>query len=264
MNDIKIIKKLRERTGAGMVDCQKALAEAAGDLDKAVEILRKKGLEKAGKKAERETQEGLIAIAQQDQKVALVTLNCETDFVARNQEFIKAVNDLAQELLISDPEEFKKWAEAKIKNELIIKIGENIQLGDFVVLTGEVIGSYLHSNKKVAALVILSGGDQALAIDLAMQVAAMSPKYLEPAAVPADEIEKEKEIYREQLKNEGKPENVIAKIIEGKLNKFYSEVCLLKQPFIKDDEITVEQLIKQKGSSGGGDIKIIRFLRYQI
>lgn len=255
--DTKLITKLRELTGAGMVDCKAALKEADNDIDKAVEILRKKGVMKAAKKLDRTTKEGVIAITQEGNKAAIVGLACETDFVARNDDFIKTVEEFTQKLLETGEDEFRSWAEARIKNELIVKIGENIQLAFFKVIEGEAIGTYLHSNKKIAAAVILSQEDKELAVDLAMQVAAMSPKYLKPEDVLAEELEKEKEIYREQLKDEGKPENVLDKIIEGKLSKYYQEVCLLKQPFIKDDKINIEELINEK-------VEVIEFIRYQI
>jgi elongation factor Ts len=259
MSDLQTVKQLREQTGAGMMDCQKALAEAGGDLSQAVEILRKKGLEKAGKKAERSTKEGLIALAKEGNKVAVVGLACETDFVARNEDFIQAVKEMSQKLLTTDLESFKTWAEEKIKNELIVKIGENMRLSASEVLIGEVIGTYLHSNKKVAAAVVLTGGSEELAVDLAMQVTAMSPKYLKPEDIPAEELAKEKEIYREQMAAQGvdnKPEVVKEKIIEGKLGKYYAEVCLLKQQFIKDDKMTVEQLLDEA--------EVVKFSRYSI
>ncbi|MBI5621928.1 elongation factor Ts [Candidatus Falkowbacteria bacterium] len=250
------IKKLRETTGAGMVDCQKALDEAGGDLTAAVDILRKKGLEKAGKKAERATSEGMIAMAREGKKVAVASLRCETDFVARNSDFGAAVAEFASQLLTVSADEFKTWAEEKIKNELIVKIGENLQLGDFGVLEGDVVGVYLHSDKKQAAVVVLSGGTAAQANDLAMQVVAMSPSYIRPEDVPAEVIAKEKEIYVEQMAGENKPAEVLQKIIEGKLQKFYMETCLLKQPFIKDDSQTVEQCL--------GNATVNEFQRYSI
>jgi len=260
MIDTKLITKLRELTGAGIADCKAALEESDSDLDKAVEALRKKGVLKAAKKSDRATNEGVISIAQGDKKVATVGLACETDFVARTDDFIKTVDEFSVKLLEVGQGEFKNWAEEKIKNELVVKIGENIQLIDSEVVEGEVIGSYLHSNKKVAAVVVMSGGSQELANDLAMQVTAMSPQYLKPADVPAEEIEKEKEIYREQLKAENKPEAMRDKIIPGKLDKYYQSVCLLKQAFIKDDKITVEELIKQQSQGA----EVIKFSRYQI
>ncbi len=258
--DTKVITKLRELTGAGIADCKVALEESNGDIEKAVEILRKKGAVKASKKADRLTKEGVIAVVKEGNRVAIVGLACETDFVARNEDFGKTVSEFAQKLLTEGQPTFKAWAEDKIKNELIVKIGENIQLVIAEIIKGEVIGTYLHSNKKIVSVVVLSSGNRELAIDLAMQIAAMSPKYIKPEDIQAQEIEKEKEIYREQLKGEGKPEAMWDKIIPGKLNKYYQEVCLLKQAYIKDDKITIEQLIKKQGD----DIQVLKFSRFQI
>lgn len=256
MATVEQIKQLRERTGAGMTDCQKALVQANDDFNVAIELLRKKGLEKADKKAERTTKEGVIALAITPDKIAAVTLTCETDFVARNQEFLAAVQELANQLLTLPADQFAAVADAKIKNELIVKIGENMQLGAHGVTTGAVLGSYLHSNRKAAAVVALAGGTPELANDIAMHITAMSPKYLNPADVPAAELEKEKEIYRAQLKEEGKPDEIIEKALGGKVNKFYAEACLLKQQFIKDEDRTIEQLLN--------GVKITSFARYQV
>ena len=258
--DTSQVTKLRELTGAGISDCKAALDEAGNNLDKAVEILRKKGAIKAAKKSDRVTKEGVMAIAKQKNKVAIVGLACETDFVARSEDFIKFVNDVAQELLSVGRDEFNNKAQAKIKSELMVKLGENIQLSVADIIEGEVIGIYLHSNKKVAAVVVLNGGTQGLAAELAMQVTAMSPKYIKPEDIPVEEIAKEKEIYQEQLKAEGKPVGMWEKIIPGKLNKFYQEVCLIKQAYIKDDKISVENFIKQQGK----EIEVVKFSRYQI
>ena len=254
--DLKLVSQLRDQTGAGINDCQKALVEAEGDLTKAIEILRKKGEVKAAKKADRAAKEGVVALSRAGDKIAAVALACETDFAARNEEFVAAANFLAQELLTKDEASFKESADVKIKNELVVKIGENIQLADYRILTGPVIGTYIHFDKKNAGVVILDGGDEALASDIAMQVVAMSPKYLNPEAVPAEIIEKEKEIYREQLKGEGKPEAIWEKILVGKLAKFYAENCLLNQSYIKDEDKTIADLL------GGATVK--EFARLQI
>lgn len=240
--DIKLVSQLREKTGAGLGDCKAALEEAGGDLDKALEIMRKKGEVKAAKKADRTTKEGIVAIAKSGNKTAVVALACETDFVSRGEAFQSAVNAMADKLLNSSEEEFKSWADKQIK-ELVLKIGENIQLSAFGVFDGAVVGQYIHSNKKVAGIVVLSGGEQSVAEDIAMQIAAMSPKWLKPEEVDADVLAKEKEIYREQLLGEGKPEAMIDKITEGKLNKFYEENCLLNQVFIKDDGKKIKDLL---------------------
>ncbi|HLC89493.1 MAG TPA: translation elongation factor Ts [Patescibacteria group bacterium] len=262
--DTQLITQLREMTGAGIADCKMALEEANSDLEKAIAILRQKGSVKAAKKAERATNEGVIAMAKDKDKVALVGLACETDFVSQNSDFVATVNDFAQKLLTIELAEFEKIAQEKIQNELIVKIGENIKLAFAEVITGELIGVYLHSNKKLASALVLSGGNSELASVLAMQITAMSPKYVAPENIPPAEIEKEKAIYREQLKNEGKNEAMWDKIIPGKLNKYYAEVCLLNQPFIKDDKMIVGDLIKQTAKTMGEEIKVEKFTRYQI
>lgn len=255
--DLKTITQLRDRTGAGIADCKSALDESNGNIDQAIEILRKKGGLKAEKKSGRQTNEGVVAFVRSGNKVAAVTLACETDFVAKNENFIASASDYAQKLLTVGTEDFKSWAEENIKAELVIKIGENIQLGDFGIIEGEVIGVYLHSNKKTGAVVVLTGGDEEVANDMAMQVVAMSPKYLKPADVPASEIEKEKEIYRDQMKDENKPADIVEKIIEGKLNKFYNEVCLNNQQFIKDDSKKISDLL-------GADESIKEFKKFSV
>lgn len=258
--DTQAITKLREITGAGIADCKMALEESNGDLNGAVEIMRKKGSIKAAKKSDRATKEGVISLLKKNNKVAVAGLACETDFVSRNQDFINVVSEFSNSLAnAASIEDFKTSADQKIKDELIVKIGENLQLSICDIVEGEVVGTYLHSNKKVAAVVVLTAGTQELANDLAMQIVAMSPKYIKPEDVDKAEIEKEKEIYREQLKGEGKSEAIWPKIIEGKVNKFFTEVCLLKQPFIKDDKISIEKLLEQ---NGGGEI--VSFKRYQI
>jgi elongation factor Ts len=260
MLDTKLITQLRDLTGAGIGDCREALFESENDINKAVEFLRKKGSVKAAKKSERQTKEGVIAIAGKIGKIAISGLACETDFVSRNQDFVDTVGKFSEYLLENGEENFKAWAESKIKDELIMKIGENIQLSEFRVFEGKVIGTYLHSNKKVAAAIVLSGGTVELATDLAMQIAAMSPKYIKPEDIPAEVIEKEKEIYQEQLKTEGKPQAMWEKIIPGKLNKYYEDVCLIKQTFIKDDKKKIEDLIAQSGQG----IEVLVFHRFQI
>ncbi len=244
MSNLELVKKIRQATGAGMSDINKALAEANGDEAKAVEILRKAGQKIAAKKADREIKEGAIAFAEDAGKLAVVALGCETDFVARNPDFIAQVQELANELLKRGKDDFSVWANDKIQNDLIVKIGENLQLVSFELIESAVMGHYLHSNRKVAAVVTLKSGTQEIARDIAMHAAAMSPKYLQPTEVPAELVDKEKEIYTEQLKNEGKPEAMWDKIIPGKVAKFYSEICLLQQAYVKDDKQSVEQYLK--------------------
>jgi elongation factor Ts len=241
MADLELIKKVREQTGAGMVDVKRALEESGDDAVKAVEILRKAGQKIAEKKSSRTSKEGVIALSAAAGILAVVKVSCETDFVARNQDFIDTVQTFADKLLILGVEEFKLWADTEIKNNLIVKIGENIQLVGAEIIGGPVLGYYLHSNRKIASVVILGAGTENVAREIAMHVTAMSPKYLQPEEVDADVLAKEKEIIAEQLKNEGKPAEMIEKISQGKLQKFYSEVCLLQQPYIKDDKLSVEK-----------------------
>lgn len=254
--DLKTISRLREKTGAGISDCKSALTEADGDMEKAVGVLRKKGEIKADKKSDRATNEGLIALALQNGRIAVVAVACETDFVSCGEDFIESVNELARKLLTMDLGSFRAWAEDFIKSELAAKVGENIRLVDFSVIQGEVIGSYLHANKKIASVVSLIGGSSELADEIAMQVAAMSPLYLSPETVSQDVVAKEKEIYKAQLKRAGKPEAIWEKVIQGKLNKFFEEVCLTEQAYIKDDAKKIKDLL--------GEVEIKEFKRYQI
>lgn len=255
---LELIKEIRQITGAGISDVKVALDEAQGDRAKAIEILRKRGQKIAAKKSDREIKEGVIAFATGDNKVAVVSLGCETDFVARNEDFQNAVTALAEKLLSLGADEFKDWSTKYIQDELIVKIGENLSLINADILTGNVIGTYLHSNKKVASVVVLSSGSQEIAKEVAMHIAAMAPKYLRPDEVPSAELEKEKEIYAEQLKKEGKPEDMLAKILEGKVKKYYSEVCLLNQLYIKDDKKSIEQFLKDNNA------QIEKFVYYSL
>lgn len=242
------IKQLREKTGAGMVECKKALDEAGGDIDKAVEIIRKKGGAKAAKKADRMTGEGLVAVAITDdnKKISVVKVLCETDFVARNDDFRIFANDVAKAGLTGSSEEYFNQR----KEEVILKVGENLTLGGSEVETGEFIAFYVHSNFKLASVVVFNKMiDVELANGIAMHAVAMAPAYLRPEDVSAEEVEKEKDIYREQLSKEGKPAEMIEKILNGKVSKYYEDVCLLKQLYIKDDKKSVEQVLKETDAS---------------
>ncbi|MEA2088562.1 MAG: translation elongation factor Ts [Patescibacteria group bacterium] len=253
------IRKLREITGAGIVDCKKALDEANGDINKAVEIMRKKGGAKAAKKAGRETNEGLIdiVVSNDNKKCSIVKVLCETDFVARNQDFKNFVKDTVSAGLENSSEEYFNSK----KEAMVLKIGENLTFGKGEQLTGEYIVFYVHSNNKAGSAVVFNKkADETLAANIAMQVVAMSPNYVAPEDVPIEEQEKEKEIYREQLKKEGKPEQIIDKILIGKINKYFAEVCLLRQIFIKDDKKSIEQIMKETDP----ELKIIKFIKYSL
>jgi len=246
------VKALRDKTGCGMMACQKALKETNGNTEEAMELLRKKGEAKAGEKSERAAGEGVIAVSG---RTALV-LNCETDFVARNEDFQAYAQELA-DVAASDGADAAKALFEEKKGEKVAAIGENLVLGAIQTIEGgDTVGSYVHSNKKVAALVALEGGSEEAARDVAMHATAMDPLVANPEDVPADSIEKEKAIYREQLINEGKPEQIIDKIIEGKVNKFCAERALSSQAFVKDPSQTVAQYL--------GDGKLVGFVRLAV
>lgn len=261
------IKQLREKTGAGIVDCKNALEEANQDFDEAVEILRKKGIAKAYKRSDKEANEGVVKVATNEDstKGYIVEFNSETDFVAKNQDFqnfADKVINLVQNKEPADVEELKQLSldDGTVQEELdnlsgVIK--EKLQIGKMETLSGSTVGAYSHMGGKIGVLVALDTADHKdLATDVAMHIAASNPSYIKPEDVPQEEIDKEKEVYREELKQEGKPEDIIEKILEGKINKYYEEVCLLKQEYIKEDKKKVEEVL--------GDIKVENFLRYSI
>ncbi len=262
------IKELRDLTGAGIVDCKKALEESGGDIEKAVEILRKKGISKAAKRSERETSEGVVKfIVSTDSKEGyMVKLGSETDFVARNEKFQAFADNVLDIIAKNKPKTLDELFSLKME-DLTVKdtidtmsgvIGEKLEIVDFKVLESEgTVSGYSHMDGRICVLVALDKADQEdLARDIAMHIAASNPKYMSPEEVPAEEVDKEKDVYREQLKKEGKPEEMIEKILVGKVNKYYEEVCLLKQEFIKDDKKKVEQIL--------GDSKIERFSRLSL
>ncbi len=260
------IKELRERTGAGMVDCKKALDEAGNDIEKAIEILRKKGISKAAKRSERDASEGLVKLGTSDDKTEayILELKSETDFVARNEKFQKLADDILLVIKNNKPasrEELLKMdlngssIEEQI-NSLSGVIGEKIELGQIALINGKTVASYSHLGGKIGVLVALDQENQELAMDIAMHIAASNPKYLNSSEVLSEELEKEKEIYREQLAKEGKPENIIENIMAGKVKKYYSEVCLLDQEYIKDDKKTVKEIL--------GGVNVTKFVRFAL
>jgi len=260
------VKQLRERTGAGMMECKKALVETKGDLDAAAELMRKTGLAKADKKATRVAAEGTIAIERANLKAVLVEVNCETDFVARSDEFQAFARDAARAALIVGSADLNALLASnhagatldEVRRALVAKIGENISVRRTVTLTAPTaLGTYLHGGR-IGALVALKGGDEALARDLAMHVAAVNPAYVDAGGVPAAVLEKERAILAEQTKGENKPPEIIAKMVEGRLRKYLAEITLLGQPFVKDPEVTVEKLLKKSGATVTG------FVRYEV
>ena len=257
MFTINNIKELREITGAGMLDCKKALTEANGDLDEAITALRKAGIVKAGKKADREANEGLVVTQTSGNKTAIVQVSCETDFVARTDKFIDYVNKITGDALTSNAigdltETFNEKEKDELTN-LIATIGENMKIVRVVVWEGSVV-SYIHAGGRIGVLVDIEGADESLSKELALHIAAYAPLYLTEEDITEEVKNKEAEITRE--KNQNKPANILEKIIEGSLNKWYKEVCLLNQEWISDDKKTVAKVI--------GSAKINQFIRLQI
>jgi elongation factor Ts len=260
------VKQLRERTGAGMMECKRALVETQGDLDAAAELMRKSGLAKADKKATRVAAEGTVAIERSGNDAALVEVNCETDFVARSDEFqafAKAVAAAALKGAPSSLEDLLTLTHAgssvdEQRRALIAKIGENMSVRRFVVVKSPgPLGTYIHGSR-IGSVVALQGGDEALARDIAMHVAAANPAFIDAGDVPAEILNKEREILSEQSKGEKKPPEIIAKMVEGRLRKYLGEITLMGQSFIKDEDMTVEKLVKKAGA------KITMFARYEV
>ncbi len=239
MTSLETIKKLREKTGASLQACKKALEESHGDESIAIDILRKKGEAKAASREDRETTEGVVAAALMDGKATLLQLGCETDFVAKNPDFLGAAKTFAEGYL----SEGESYDPSKELGDLTLKMAEKIVVADHRTLEGEVVGSYVHSNQKIGAIVALQGGDEEMARDIAMHITAMKPMVLSPDEVDGAKVEKEREIWMDQLKKEGKPEAIVLKIMEGKEKKFREENALLKQPFVKNPDQTIEQLL---------------------
>ncbi len=276
----ELIRELRERTGAGLMDCKKALEEAEGDIDKAVEILRRMGIAKSEKKLTKEAREGLIAGYLSDDKKfgVLVELNCETDFVAATDDFKGLLNDILEVAKKNKPKNLDELKSLKLSSGdsvedaiklLIGKVGENIILRRFAIfetLEG-FVEIYIHPGNKVASMVEIKPSDGKLyqfAKDIAMQITAMNPISISESDVPSDVIEREKSIYREQAISEGKPERVIDRIVEGKVKAFLSERVLLNQQFIKDNTKTVAEYKKETESYLGKEITIVNFVRFKV
>ncbi len=270
---VDAVKALRERTGAGMMDCKAALRDAGNDIEKAIDVLRKKGMAQAAKRAGREAKEGLVAAAVQGKKAVLVEANCETDFVARTDDFKSFVAMALQEVSAHGETAINSDKLSQRIAELSGKIGEKILLRRAKVIQSDkgVLFSYVHSNKKLGVIVeIISAKPESakqasfeeLGKNLAMQVAASNPICVTRAEVPALVLEGEKAIFREEVK--GKPENIVEKIIQGKVDKFYQTNCLLEQPFIRDDKTTVQALLNQVSKSLGDTLQVKQFIRFQL
>ena len=272
MISASMVKDLREKTGAGMMDCKKALTETNGDMEKAIEYLREKGITKAAKKSSRIAAEGLVlAYVSQDNKIgAAVEVNSETDFVAKNEEFRTFVQALAKQVALNNPadveallnEEYIEEAGKKVSEVLtdkVAKIGENMNIRRFVRFetTDGLVESYIHGNGKIAVLVNMKNADTELAKDICMQVAAARPEYLNEASVPQERLAKEMEILKAQAMNEGKPEAIAEKVVQGRIGKFYSEICLVDQEFVKNPDMKISELLKTKNA------EIVEFARIE-
>ena len=272
MISASMVKDLREKTGAGMMDCKKALTETNGDMEKAIEYLREKGITKAAKKSSRIAAEGLVlAYVSEDNKIgAAIEVNSETDFVAKNDEFRTFVQTLAKQVAINNPtdveallnEEYIGEAGKKVSEVLtdkVAKIGENMNIRRFVRFeaTDGMVESYIHGNGKIAVLVKMKNADTELAKDICMQVAAARPEFLNEASVPQERLAKEMEILKAQAMNEGKPEAIAEKVVQGRIGKFYSEICLVDQEFVKNPDMKVSDLLKSKNA------EVIEFARIE-
>lgn len=266
-----LVKELREKTGAGMMDCKKVLTETDGDLEKAAELLREKGITKAAKKSGRVAAEGMVeAYISEDEKVgAIVEVNSETDFVAKNEEFTNFVDYLANTILANNlktHEEVLSFEDngETIENKLVAltaKIGEKLSFRRHELVTkndNEVFGNYLHMGGRIGALVVLANTNEEVAKDVAMHVAAMAPVCATRSDVPADMVDHESKVIKEQVMNEGKPADIAEKMVTGRLNKFYKEICLEEQEFIKDSSVNVGTFVKNNGGS------IVSMIRYAV
>ena len=276
----KDVKELRDRTGVGMMDCKKALVSADGDMDKAIELLREKGLAVAAKKAGRIAAEGMVtAIVDREKKVGvLLEVNAETDFVAKNEKFQNFVGGVAKTILEQNPADVDALmnmnydgtdatVDATLK-DLILVIGENMKIRRFARLEGDCV-SYVHGGGKIGVLVQFdtdladTDGFVECGKDVAMQIAAAAAQYMNKEDVPEDVVAKEKEILTAQAMNEGKPQNIAEKMVMGRINKFYKEVCLSEQPFIKDDKMSVGKYVEDCAKKLGGTIKMVSFVRFE-
>ena len=265
------VKDLRERTGAGMMDCKKVLTETDGDMEKAIELLRERGIAKAAKKSDRIAAEGLVeCYISEDGKVgSIVEINSETDFVAKNEEFKEFVANVAKIIADKNPTDLEALLDLpfidnsgktvkEVLTEKIATIGENMNIRRFARFESEgMVEKYIHGDGKIAVLVDFSKGDREVAKDICMQIAAARPEFVRREDVPQERVEKEMEILKIQAMNEGKPEEIAEKMVQGRLGKFYSEICLLEQEFVKDPDMKVSKLLETKNA------EIIRFVRFE-
>ena len=269
MVDAKTVAELRAKTGAGMMDCKKALSETNGDINAAIDYLREKGIAKAAKKESRIAAEGLANIYVDGNKAVILEVNSETDFVSKNEEFTSMLDTIGEAILKSDAttveEALTLPTDEGTVNDLIVaktaKIGEKLSLRRIEVVEktdDETFGSYLHMGGKIAVLTVLTGANEEVAKDVAMQAAAMKPEFVREDEIPTDRVEKERAIFKEQAMNEGKPAEIAEKMVEGRLKKFFKEICLVSQSFIKNGDIDVATYVK----NNGGEVKSM--IRYEV
>ncbi|HDD5354395.1 TPA: elongation factor Ts [Staphylococcus aureus] len=267
----KLVKELREKTGAGMMDCKKALTETDGDIDKAIDYLREKGIAKAAKKADRIAAEGLVHVETKGNDAVIVEINSETDFVARNEGFQELVKEIANQVLDTKAETVEALMETTLPNgksvderikEAISTIGEKLSVRRFAIRTktdNDAFGAYLHMGGRIGVLTVVEGStDEEAARDVAMHIAAINPKYVSSEQVSEEEINHEIEVLKQQALNEGKPENIVEKMVEGRLRKYLQEICAVDQDFVKNPDVTVEAFLKTKGG------KLVDFVRYEV
>ncbi len=268
----QLVKELREKTGAGMMDCKKALQETDGNIDQAIDYLREKGIAKAAKKADRIAAEGSAFVEVEGNTAVLIEVNCETDFVTKNDQFKTLMQQLAKHILTQKPATVEEALQQPLNgngesveeyiNSNIAKIGEKLSLRRFETFTktdADVFGAYIHMGGSIGVVTVLEGtNEEQIAKDIAMHIAAVNPKYLSRDAVSAEDIEKEREVLKTQALNEGKPANIVEKMVEGRLNKFFEEICLLEQSFVKDPDQKVKQIVKNHNAT------VKTFARYEV
>jgi elongation factor Ts len=267
----QMVKELREKTGAGMMDCKKALTETDGDMDKAIDYLREKGIAKAAKKGDRIAAEGLTSILTEGNNAVILEVNSETDFVAKNEGFQALVKEIAAHLLNNKPATVEEALAQTMENgatvdthinAAIAKIGEKLSLRRFTVLSktdNDAFGAYLHMGGRISVLTVLEGTtDSDAAKDVSMHIAALNPKYVSRDEVSQEEVEHERQVLTQQALNEGKPENIVAKMVEGRLGKYFEDVCVLDQSFVKNPDQKVRQFVESKGAT------VREFIRYEV
>ena len=274
----QMVKELRDKTGAGMMDCKKALQENDADMEKSLDWLRQKGIAKAAKKVGRATSEGLVTVATSDNITAIASVCCETDFVARGEKFITFANSVSKLVLDNNPADvpaLETLLGDELQNQIAI-IGENMTLGAFAryeTQANGTLGVYIHANNKLGVLVELAvnraenatnDNVSTLAKNIAMQIAAANPLAIDPSALDSATIERERDVYRQKALDEGKPANIVEKIVEGAVKKYYKEVCLLEQAYIRDDKKTIADILRETGKEINDEVTVVRFNRIQL